>query len=431
TARGAPAAGPLHRVPLRGRPPRDIARGHGGRGDGALRRREQDPGRGPHRGRPARGGDLRTRRLAHHRRPPAGSGPRGQPAARGRGLAEDSLASGPAPRGVARVERAGRRIRQRERGRGGAGPGPGPGRGDPRLSLRRGRGDGGRRARGGPGRGGSPAAHRRRDHHRRDVVEGPRGPGRRGGRHTERGGGRQGALAGRLPGDAHRGLRPRAGGAMSALLSVYDRDLVIVSGKGARVTDQEGRTYLDFAAGIGVNGLGYGDRKVVAAIRKQADRLIHASNLYHNQPAEALAERLVALSFPAKVFLCNSGTEAVEAAIKFARRIGREQGRTELVAFERSFHGRTMGALSLTWTAKYREPFEPLVPGVHFCKIGDIDSVKRVLAPKTAAVVIEPVQGEGGVRPVPPGFLQDLARVTKEAGAVFVCDEIPSGLARP
>ena len=142
---------------------------------------------------------------------------------------------------------------------------------------------------------------------------------------------------------------------MSALLPVYDRDLVIVSGKGARVTDDQGRTYLDFAAGVGVNGLGYGDRKVLSAIRKQAGRMIHASNLYHNAPATALAERLVALAFPAKVFFCNSGTEAVEGAIKFARRIGREQGRTELVAFERSFHGRTLGALSMTWTAKYRD----------------------------------------------------------------------------
>src|SRR5439155_24274851 len=114
--------------------------------------------------------------------------------------------------------------------------------------------------------------------------------------------------------------------------------------------DQEGRSYLDFAAGVGVNGLGYGDRAVVAAIRKQASLLIHASNLYHCPPVAALAERLVRLAFPSRVFFCNSGTEGVEAAIKFARRAGRAEGRTELVAFERSFHGRTLGALSLTWT---------------------------------------------------------------------------------
>jgi acetylornithine/N-succinyldiaminopimelate aminotransferase len=217
---------------------------------------------------------------------------------------------------------------------------------------------------------------------------------------------------------------------MSALLPVYDRDLVIVSGKGARVTDQQGRTYLDFAAGIGVNGLGYGDRKVLSAIRKQADRLIHASNLYHNQPAEDLAERLVALSFPAKVFFCNSGTEAVEAAIKFARRIGHEQGRTELVAFERSFHGRTLGALSLTWTEKYRAPFEPLVPGVRFCPWDDLKQAALTIGPKTAAVFVEPVQGEGGVRVAPAEFLQGLADICRDAGALLVSEEVQCGLGR-
>ena len=217
---------------------------------------------------------------------------------------------------------------------------------------------------------------------------------------------------------------------MSALLPVYDRDLVIVSGKGARVTDSHGRTYLDFAAGIGVNGLGYGDRKVLSAIRKQAGRLIHASNLYHNEPAAALAERLASLSFPAKVFFCNSGTEAVEAAIKFARRIGREQGRTELVAFERSFHGRTLGALSLTWTEKYREPFEPLVPGVRFCPWDDLKAAATAIGPKTAAVFVEPVQGEGGVRVAPSEFLQGLADICRDAGALLVSEEVQCGLGR-
>ena len=217
---------------------------------------------------------------------------------------------------------------------------------------------------------------------------------------------------------------------MSALLPVYDRDLVIVSGKGARVTDTHGRTYLDFAAGIGVNGLGYGDRKVLSAIRKQAGRMIHASNLYHNEPAAALAERLASLSFPAKVFFCNSGTEAVEAAIKFARRIGREQGRTELVAFERSFHGRTLGALSLTWTEKYREPFEPLLPGVRFCPWDDLKAAATIIGPKTAAVFVEPVQGEGGVRVAPAEFLQGLADICRDAGALLVSEEVQCGLGR-
>ena len=137
-----------------------------------------------------------------------------------------------------------------------------------------------------------------------------------------------------------------------ALLPVYDRDLVLVKGKGARLWDSAGHEWLDFAAGIAVNGLGYGDRKVVSAIKKQAEKLIHASNLYHTGPGSALAQRLVSLAFPSKVFFGNSGTEAWEGAMKFARRIGHEAGRTEYVCFENSFHGRTLGSVSTTWTAK-------------------------------------------------------------------------------
>ena len=217
---------------------------------------------------------------------------------------------------------------------------------------------------------------------------------------------------------------------MSALLPLYERDLTIVSGKGSRLVDSAGRSYLDFAAGIGVNGLGYGDRRVLAAIRQQAGRLIHASNLYHSEPGAALAERLSALAFPSRVFLCNSGTEAVEAAIKFARRVGRPQGRTELVAFERSFHGRTLGALSVTWTAKYREPFEPLLPGVRFCPWNDLGAASAAVGPATAAVLVEPVQGEGGVRPAPAEFLRGLAELCRERGALLVADEVQCGLGR-
>ncbi|HET7295374.1 MAG TPA: aminotransferase class III-fold pyridoxal phosphate-dependent enzyme, partial [Vicinamibacteria bacterium] len=141
---------------------------------------------------------------------------------------------------------------------------------------------------------------------------------------------------------------------MSSLLPVYERDLTLVRGKGARLFDSSGRSYLDFAAGIGVNGLGYGDAKVLAAIRRQAAALIHASNLFHNEPASALAERLSAVSFPSRVFFCNSGAEACEAAMKFARKIGRESGRSEFLCFEGAFHGRTFGALSATWKEAYR-----------------------------------------------------------------------------
>ncbi|HEV8253608.1 MAG TPA: aspartate aminotransferase family protein [Vicinamibacteria bacterium] len=217
---------------------------------------------------------------------------------------------------------------------------------------------------------------------------------------------------------------------MNTLLQVYDRDLTIVSGKGARLTDSQGRTYLDFAAGIGVNGLGHCDRKVVAAIRKQAGRLIHSSNLYYNDVIAQVAQKLVALSFPSRVFFCNSGTEAVEGAIKFARRIGHAQGRTELLAFEGSFHGRTLGALSLTWTAKYREPFEPLLPGVRFLRWNDLEAAEAAIGPRTAAVVIEPIQGEGGVRPAEAAFLQSLARLCQERSALLVLDEVQCGLGR-
>jgi predicted acetylornithine/succinylornithine family transaminase len=216
---------------------------------------------------------------------------------------------------------------------------------------------------------------------------------------------------------------------VSTLLPVYERDLVIVSGKGARVTDADGKTYLDFAAGIGVNGLGYGDRKVIAAIRKQAGRLVHASNLYYSRPIQTLADRLVAMAFPSKVFFCNSGTEAVEAAMKFARRIG-DSGRTEFVAFEHAFHGRTMGALSMTWNEKYRSPFEPLLPGVRFCAWDDLTAAAAIIGPHTAAVFVEPVQGEGGVRVAPPEFLQGLGDLCRERGALLVSEEVQCGLGR-
>ncbi len=213
-------------------------------------------------------------------------------------------------------------------------------------------------------------------------------------------------------------------------LGVYRRDTTLVGGKGVRLVDSEGRSYLDFAAGIGVNGLGYGDRKVVAAIRAQAGKLIHASNLFYNAPATELAVRLASLAFPARVFFGNSGTEAIEATIKLARKIGRPQGRTELVAFCGAFHGRTYGALSVTASAKYREPFEPLVPGVRFCPWNDLAALEAIVTEKTATVLIEPVQGEGGVRPASPDFLRGVTEICRANGALLAVDEIQCGLGR-
>ncbi len=224
--------------------------------------------------------------------------------------------------------------------------------------------------------------------------------------------------------------QPAAPGGFDSLLAVYDRDLVLVSGKGARVLDAQGRSYLDFAAGIGVSGLGHCDPKVVAAIRRQAGRLMHVSNLYHTEPGLELAARLTELSFPSRVFFTNSGTEAVEGALKFARRVGRDSGRFEFVALERGFSGRTFGALSLTWASKYREPFEPLLPGVRFVPPGDLEAMRAAVGERTAAVLVEPVQGEGGVRPLEAGYLQALRQLTRERGALLIADEIQCGLGR-
>jgi acetylornithine/N-succinyldiaminopimelate aminotransferase len=218
--------------------------------------------------------------------------------------------------------------------------------------------------------------------------------------------------------------------AADPFVGVYERDLILVGGRGARLEAADGRSFLDFASGIGVNGLGYGDRKVVAAIRAQAGRLIHASNLFHNPPATELAARLAALAFPSRIFFCNSGAEAVEAAVKFARKIGRPSGRFELVAFERGFHGRTCGALSLTWAEKYREPFAPLLPGVRFCPWNDLRALDAVVGEQTAAVVIEPVQGEGGVRPASEELLRGVAEICRSKGALLIVDEIQCGLGR-
>ncbi|MCL4817915.1 MAG: acetylornithine/succinylornithine family transaminase [Vicinamibacteria bacterium] len=216
---------------------------------------------------------------------------------------------------------------------------------------------------------------------------------------------------------------------MNALLGVYERDLTFVSGRGASLQTDDGREFLDFAAGVGVNGLGHGHKAVVKAIREQAGRLVHLSNLYHSRPGARLAERLSALSFPSRVFLCNSGTEAVEAALKFSRRVGGPE-RTEFVAFERGFHGRSMGALSITWNAKYREPFGPLVPGVRFCPWDDLAAAAEAITERTAAVVIETVQGEGGVRPASAAFLQGLRELCRERGALLVAEEVQCGLGR-
>ena len=218
----------------------------------------------------------------------------------------------------------------------------------------------------------------------------------------------------------------------SALLGVYKpAGPAFVAGEGCELIAEDGRRYLDFTAGIAVNALGYGDPDVADAIRGALDAgVIHTSNLFRTQPAAELAGWLADHSFADRVFFCNSGAEANEGAIKFARRWAGE-GKTEIIAFRGGFHGRTMGALAATDRPAYQEPFKPLMPGVVFCDVGDTAEVDRLLARgKTAAVIIEPLQAEGGVRAVPAEFLKALRYLCDEAGALLILDEVQCGLGR-
>ncbi|MCS7259727.1 MAG: aspartate aminotransferase family protein [Anaerolineae bacterium] len=218
------------------------------------------------------------------------------------------------------------------------------------------------------------------------------------------------------------------------VLQTYRRpDFVLVRGEGVRLFDEKGRAYLDAVAGIAVNALGYGDPEIVATLRTAAEGLIHVSNLYHTEPQARLAQALVECSFADRVFFCNSGTEAVEAALKFARKYARERygaHKTQFVAFTNSFHGRTMGALSTTATEKYRIPFEPLVPGVHFVPFNNLRATEEAITDHVCAVLVEPIQGEGGVHLATAEFLQGLRALCNERGALLIFDEIQCGLGR-
>ncbi len=218
------------------------------------------------------------------------------------------------------------------------------------------------------------------------------------------------------------------------VLQTYKRpDFVIVKGEGVYLFDAEGRRYLDFVSGIAVNALGYGDPEVMAALSEQAGKLIHVSNLYHTVPHARLAQLLVENSFADRVFFCNSGTEAVEGALKFARKWGRTNygpDKTGIVAFSGSFHGRTFGALSATAREKYRQPFEPLLPGVSFASFNDVDSARAAIGDDTCAVIVEPLQGEGGVNPAEGDFLVALRELCDRHHAALIFDEVQCGLGR-
>jgi acetylornithine/N-succinyldiaminopimelate aminotransferase len=218
------------------------------------------------------------------------------------------------------------------------------------------------------------------------------------------------------------------------VLHTYARaPFVLERGQGVYVYDTEGKAYLDFVSGIAVNALGHGDADVLKAIAEQSARLMHVSNLYHTIPQALLAEKLVKLSFADKVFFCNSGTEAMEAALKFARKWAKTvhgPHKTEILAFSDAFHGRTMGALSITPRAHYQDPFLPLVPGAKIATFNDLASAEALLGDKTCACVVEPLQGEGGVNIATAEFLQGLRALCDQRGCLLIFDEIQCGLGR-
>ena len=222
--------------------------------------------------------------------------------------------------------------------------------------------------------------------------------------------------------------------AEQVILHTYNRfQIVLEKGQGVRLYDAEGKEYLDFAAGIAVFALGYNNPEYTQALKNQMDKLIHTSNLYYNIPMTEAAEKLVKASGLSKVFFTNSGTEAVEGAIKVARKYAYlKDGCTdhEIIAMEHSFHGRSLGALSVTGNAHYQEPFRPLIGGVKFAKFNDLESVKAQITDKTCGIILETVQGEGGIYPADTEYLQGLRKLCDEKDILLILDEIQCGMGR-
>lgn len=222
--------------------------------------------------------------------------------------------------------------------------------------------------------------------------------------------------------------------AEAVLLHTYNRSQVVFDhGKGVYLYDIEGKEYLDFAAGIAVCSLGYGNESYTTALKSQVDKLLHVSNLYYNEPTTKAAEKLLKVSGMDRVFFTNSGTEAIEGALKAARRYSYNKygaERYEIIAMNHSFHGRSMGALSVTGTEKYRTPFEPLIGGVKFADFNDLESVKNVITDKTCAILMETVQGEGGIYPATREFMQGVKALCEEKDILLILDEIQCGMGR-
>jgi acetylornithine aminotransferase/acetylornithine/N-succinyldiaminopimelate aminotransferase len=221
------------------------------------------------------------------------------------------------------------------------------------------------------------------------------------------------------------------------LLQTYERNpYLFVSGQGVYLRDENGHDYLDLLSGIGVSALGYAHPAVEEAISRQTKRLLHTSNLFFHEHTAELALRLTEISGLDRVFLCNSGTEAMEAALKLARAhagLLRAQGRrigTKFLVLEHSFHGRTMGAVATTHKEKYREPFQPVMPGVEFVRFNDVDDLRAKFSDDICAICVEPVQGEGGIHPISREFLATARELCHSTGALLLADEIQSGLGR-
>lgn len=218
------------------------------------------------------------------------------------------------------------------------------------------------------------------------------------------------------------------------VLHTYNRfPIVLEKGEGVHLYDTDGKEYLDFAAGIAVFALGYGNKAYNQALKDQVDKLIHTSNLYYNVPMGEAAEKLVKASGMDKVFFTNSGTEAIEGAIKVARKYAYlKDGSTdhEIIAMEHSFHGRSLGALSVTGNAHYQEPFKPLIGGIRFAKFNDLESVKAQITDKTCAIIMETVQGEGGIYPAEKAFLEGVRALCDEKDILLILDEIQCGMGR-
>lgn len=223
-------------------------------------------------------------------------------------------------------------------------------------------------------------------------------------------------------------------GAEESLLHTYNRfPLVLDHGEGVYLYDTDGKEYLDFAAGIAVQAFGYHNREYTDALKEQAEKLLHTSNLYYNVPIIDASKRLLAASGMDRVFFTNSGTEAIEGAIKAAKKYAyTRDGHAghEIIAMNHSFHGRSIGALSVTGNSHYREPFEPLVPGVKFADFNDLGSVKALINEKTCAIILETVQGEGGIYPATDEFLGGVRELCSEHDILLILDEIQCGMGR-